>query len=949
MQRSLPSRSAATRPAPQLGPETQQPTVHGPNGATTASLGHPRRQRRAPLAAALTAGLVAILILAACGGPTTQGHDHDRVHASCFALVTGHGSALDLSSLSTAQTENPSPSPAPPTPTRSWSDAAGWPGGKLPAEGDDVVIQPGEVVLLDTSTPALGSLSVDGALVFDRRDLELTAANIEVRGGLYVGSWAEPFRQRAVIIVGAEELGPESDCFGHNYIGLVHGVLELYGDDTGPAWTRLAAHAQAGDTSIVVDDASGWQRGDRVAIASTDFYSNTSGEAMDRRIEVRTLTDVSGNTLSFDEPLRYARFGEAQRFGSAAFPTTVLESRAEVMRLTRNVTVRGLPATADEASPVHRYGAHIKALGQSRVRLDSVEVTAMGQSGVLMRYPVHFHLQGDSAQGSFVRNSSLHHLYNRCITIHGSSGVLLEGNAAFNTYGHCYFLEDGAETRNVLKRNFGMMAREPAPEYRILPTDGGHMGPSIFWITNPDNVLVDNVAAHSAGSGFWYSLPEHPTGPSYDVFDGANVWPRRTPLGRFDGNLAHSNQNDGLHVDRGPAAVTLRAETASYRPRRNPADPNSEPVVALFENFVAYKHRSAAAWFRGDHTELTGALLVDNAVGATFASRDSGLVNSVVVARSANAGTAEPWEATEEGRPIPRPWSPTFAPRGFEFYDGTVYLKDSYFEGFEPYGERRAGAISMLDYTSFSLSPLSYAQGLTFAPGTVRVMFADLSLEDRQRRAEGEDSGNDGYASGLFLDLDGSVTGTPDHAVTVNNPLLQLPGCTYNSEWNASVCEQRYASLTLRNTSGRNVELAPVVLSRGAVDGSPEHTMFGTPHGGVDVPNVHFRALVPLGHEYHYRHEGYTPGALTLELGSARPGDSMVVSLPFSSQAPSIYRDWWIDERNRLPAFGSLSQLRNGDDTGYFLDPGGRLYLNLVVQPDRDYAHLTVCATALCR
>ena len=64
----------------------------------------------------------------------------------------------------------------------------------------------------------------------------------------------------------------------------------------------------------------------------------------------------------------------------------------------------------------------------------------MGQSGVLMRYPVHFHLQGEAALGSYVRNSSLHHLYNRCITIHGSSGVLLEDNAAYDTFGHCYFL-----------------------------------------------------------------------------------------------------------------------------------------------------------------------------------------------------------------------------------------------------------------------------------------------------------------------------------------------------------------------------------------------------------------------------------------------------------------------------------------------------------------------------
>ncbi len=896
---------------------------------------------RSALAFALT--LVGIV---ACAGPHV--HDHDHVHASCFELVSGHGSALSLAAVNTADVENPRPSQAPPTPTRAWSDAAGWPGGRLPVEGESVVIPRGDVVLLDTSTPALGALFVAGSLVFDHgQDLHLTAATIEIHGGVYVGSEARPFEDRAVITVGGAELGEESDCFGHNYVGLVHGTLEVYGANDGPAWTRLAASAPVGATSLLVDDASGWRPGDRIAIASTDFYSNTSGEAKDRRIEERTLTWVEGNQLGFEEPLRYARYGENQVFGTADFPTRVLESRAEVMRLTRNVTIRGAEATTDPESAVYRHGAHIKALGQSRVRLHSVELTAMGQSGVLMRYPVHFHLQGEAALGSYVRNSSLHHLYNRCITIHGSSGVLLEDNAAYDTFGHCYFLEDGAETRNVLKGNFGMMAREPAPEYRILPTDGGHMGPSIFWITNPDNVLVNNVAAHSAGSGFWYSLPVHPTGPSYQVFDGANVWPRRTPLGRFEGNLAHSNQNDGLHVDRGPAQDTLAAETASYRPRRDPANPDSDPVLAVFENFVAYKHRAAGAWFRGDHTELVGALLVDNGIGATFASNASGMVNSVVVGRSANLGHAENWEETENGVPIPRPWQPEFAPRGFEFYDGVVYVKDSYFEAFEPFGDRRAGALSMLDYTSFSLSPQSYAEGLTFHPDTVRVMFASLPTELRQQRALEQDSGNDGYASGLFIDRDGSVSGAAGNAITVNNPLLQEPGCVLRSDWNAQVCSHTYASLTLRVGTGP-ADLAPLVLAKGSVGSGVRHTMFGTPHGGPSVPNTHFRSLVPLGSDYHYHHSGAIAPRLTVELAAVTEGDWLIVSLPYYGGGPFVYRDWWVDPRSQIQGYGSLNALRNGLDTGLYYDPAGRLYLKLQVQPNREYAHLTICSRELC-
>ena len=68
------------------------------------------------------------------------------------------------------------------------------------------------------------------------------------------------------------ELGEESDCFGHNYVGLVHGTLEVYGANDGPAWTRLAASAPVGATSLLVDDARAGARATRIAIASTDFY-----------------------------------------------------------------------------------------------------------------------------------------------------------------------------------------------------------------------------------------------------------------------------------------------------------------------------------------------------------------------------------------------------------------------------------------------------------------------------------------------------------------------------------------------------------------------------------------------------------------------------------------------------------------------------------------------------
>jgi hypothetical protein len=52
-------------------------------------------------------------------------------------------------------------------------------------------------VLLDVSPPPLVSLRIEGALVFDERDPELTAGHVLVLGTVRVGTSAAPFRHRA--------------------------------------------------------------------------------------------------------------------------------------------------------------------------------------------------------------------------------------------------------------------------------------------------------------------------------------------------------------------------------------------------------------------------------------------------------------------------------------------------------------------------------------------------------------------------------------------------------------------------------------------------------------------------------------------------------------------------------------------------------------------------------
>src|SRR6202007_2054435 len=205
----------------------------------------------------------------------------------------------------------------------------------------------------------------------------------------------------------------------------------------------------------------------------------------------------------------------------------------EVGLLTRNVV---LQASADAAEPPF-YGGHVRAMGASRMFVEGVEFQRMGQNLTLARYPIHWHLVGD-AKGQYIRNASIHDTFNRCVTVHGTNNLRVENNVTYNTVGHCFFLEDGIEHGNQFIRNLAIQTKchptldcvptnlaangERGPDYkdrrpsREASFHGGHtLLPSdntvaSFWITNPDNSFIDNVAAGSDQVGFWLSIPQHP-------------------------------------------------------------------------------------------------------------------------------------------------------------------------------------------------------------------------------------------------------------------------------------------------------------------------------------------------------------------------------------------------------------------------------------------------------
>ncbi|MGV3590710.1 MAG: G8 domain-containing protein [Gammaproteobacteria bacterium] len=815
---------------------------------------------------------------------------------ACFAANIGIAAEAGQHDHMQAQETNASATAA-----RSglWSDSSTWSGGTVPQQGDIVTIGAGMDVVLDVSPPGLHGINLDGKLSFaDDGDVELTTEWIMLRGELQAGSESDPFTGNATITLTDNVKGENINGMGDRGIMLMGGVLSLHGDREN-AWTKLAETAEAGSARINVLDASGWRVGDEIVLASTDFNP--------RQAEVRHIAAIDGNALTLDRPLDYMHFGAI---------TYEVDERGEVGLLTRNIKVQ---ASADAEQSY--FGGHIMAMAGSRMNVSGVELMRMGQHLTLARYPIHWHVNGD-VSGQYIRNSAIHDTYNRCVTIHGSDNLRVENNVTYNTVGHCFFMEDGIETGNQVVHNLGIQTKcHPTlacvPTNLGIPSDPGGDGqkskdvllPSdntvaTFWITNPSNDYVDNVAAGSDSTGFWFSLPEHPNG----AFDGTEIskatWPRRMPQGLFKGNTAHSNF-DGLMFDRNIATDnTFIVTGSSHIARENPADPASKALESVVENFTAYKNRNGGIWGRGEMKVYRNVKLADNAIGFTHASGSAGadlftsrVVDSLFVGETDNVGNPRTPEEIAYGRSLPKAVA-DFPIRGYEYYDYRHELVDTKFVNYEDNATRQAGALSYLLYTSFGMHTENSAKGLEF------VNAKPVHFPAMEERWNNDFGSSVAYTSATIHDLDGSIGGVPDAYIVIDNGIASdNDACEIKPTWGAAVCQGDMGRLHLG-------------------DG------FGFGRGPIENPVM----LTRNDRQFEYRGETTIRSGAEVRVDTAR--DSLALALrQMDDEAYVIFE---------LPGFtsaaggeeaSSLAALKEASSTAYFKD-GDTLWVKLVVDAD---------------
>ena len=379
------------------------------------------------------------------------------------------------------------------------------------------------------------------------------------------------------------------------------------------------------------------------------------------------------------------------------------------------------------------------------------------------------------------------------MTVHGTNDVRVENNVTYNTVGHCFFLEDAVEHGNQFIHNLGDADQVPSRRQTLCsdkPRSGRIGGArsdaagqtakdilipsdntaSTFWITNPDNIYRDNVAAGSEAIGFWFALPQHPTGAFLTSRAASNIWPRRTTVREFSGNTAHSNF-DGFMFDRGPQPDgTFSVGGAGHIAFANPADPNSPGGVGRSRITPATRTAMAPSGAAASMHLFTNLKLADNAIGFTHAARRCRSRPLYVPGRRLAVRGRERQHRQSQhaggNRLRPQPaerQSPDFPIRGYEYYDYRHDVVNTTFVNFPPNATRDAGAISYLLFTSFGMSTENSVEGATF------VNAKPVDFPAVERRWASDFGTRHAYRSATIHDLDGSVGGVPNSYIVIDN------------------------------------------------------------------------------------------------------------------------------------------------------------------------------------
>uniref|UniRef100_A0A3B4Y513 PKHD1 like 1, tandem duplicate 2 n=1 Tax=Seriola lalandi dorsalis TaxID=1841481 RepID=A0A3B4Y513_SERLL len=743
-----------------------------------------------------------------------------------------------------------------------WSSRFTWGGLSPPEKGSFAVITKGQTILLDTSTPVLKMLLIQGGtLLFDEADIELQAENILITDGgrLQIGQEGAPFQHKAIITLHGNLRSPELPVYGTKTLAVREGVLDLHGIPVPVPWTHLAQTATSGAATLTLMKAVTWKSGDEIVIASTGnrwsrvffmCFNNTVKTKAKLHDKIEACPDGFNTGEFATQTCFQGRFGE--EVGSDQFGGCIM---FHAPRPNENL-----------------------AIG----RLEYVEVFHAGQAFRLGRYPIHWHLMGNIDYKSYVRGCAIHQTYNRAVTIHNTHRLLVERNVIYDIMGGAFFIEDGIETENILQYNLAVFVKQSTS---LLNDD---VTPAAYWVTNPNNIIRHNAAAGGTHFGFWYRMHEHPDGPSYDP----NICQKRVPLGEFHNNTVHSQGWFGLWIFK------------DFFPMKNGGCRSRSPQPAVFNTLTTWNCEKGAEWVNVGAVQFNGFVMVNNEKAGIEAKR----IFQWAVSSFGEEGGATVSNSTIVGHVDELALGDDYCTRlGVitPFDDGMSVLNTKF-----------------LNFDRSSCAAI----GVTTIDGTCgdrcggwAVRFSGVQYVNSPNKAKFR-----WEHEVQLVDTDGSLTGKVDQKVVPMSALLDPAHCSQSAEWSlgfpGAVCDHTvdFHRLSFNNPSPTSLKAKDVILTN-------SHGSSVVPYLKKRMTHKFgWMALLPSGKTYNWYFDDMdhiTNITYSAKFYGFKSDQYVIINHNFT-QSPDRFRV--IDERNGSSAALSFSGNDNGD--WFFDDGSNNLY-----------------------
>lgn len=353
-----------------------------------------------------------------------------------------------------------------------WYDPSVWSNGKVPAVTDEITT---------SHNLTVNNRNIIHQGVWHRRKGTLTILNINE--SKFVGTSMQPADTDPGIWI------------------LGNGQLDWVGDKK-TSWTNAIGSIVKGTTTIVVQDATGWNIGDEIVIVPTEKpgnnidWNDATNQPIDPMIgkfERRNIARISGNQISFTSPLVYDHL-------SVTSPVAGKTWTAEVENLTRSIVTQG---TAKGRSHIFIMSnkPHVVKYTEGRWLGPRIPGRRAG-SLVTGRYGMHFHHCEFGSDGTIVEGNAFHDIGNRVYVPHVSHGITFRDNVAHDSQESPYFWDFQDVTHNLLyDHNIASLRRYNGEAGSVTGFELGQ-GDNIRVINNVA-VYIHHGDPHQQGAFAW--------------------------------------------------------------------------------------------------------------------------------------------------------------------------------------------------------------------------------------------------------------------------------------------------------------------------------------------------------------------------------------------------------------------------------------------------------------